>query len=233
MANDVPPMQSYDPWERANRFTYRFNARFDEHVSLPISSAYRRLPSPIRTGVHNFLSNLRELDSIVNYLLQARPAGGLRSLGRFVINSTVGLGGLIDVASRMELANSPTGFGPTLARWGAHQGPYLVIPLLGPSTLRDAIGLLGDFGAYYGTDVAGFYTGDGGLLLGSIYAVDQRSNTAFRYYASASPFEYEHVRFLYVHRRLIEDEALRGRTPREVGAGAALATATGVAATEP
>jgi len=206
-------MEAYDPWERANRFTYRFNARFDEHVFLPVSSAYQRLPSPIRSGVHNFFRNLRELDSILNYLLQARPGGGLRSLGRFAINTTLGLGGLIDVATRMELTNPPTGFGTTLARWGAHPGPYLVIPFLGPSTLREGIGLAGDLGASYSTNLGGLYAGDEGLLLGSTNAVDQRSTTAFRYYATGSPFEYERIRFLYVHRRLIEDEAIRGRAP--------------------
>ena len=78
----------------------------------------------------------------------------MRSLGRFVINSTVGIGGLFDVATRLHLPGAPTGFGVTLSRWGVHPGPYLVIPLLGPSTLRDGVGYLGDFGINYGINLA-------------------------------------------------------------------------------
>src|ERR1700722_852298 len=89
---DAPSMYTYDPWERVNRFTYRFNARFDENVFLPVSNGYRRVPSPFPTGVHNFFGNLAEVDSVVNYTLQGRLGRGVRSLGRFVINSTIGIG---------------------------------------------------------------------------------------------------------------------------------------------
>src|SRR5205085_1127405 len=154
---DVPSMYTYDPWERLNRFTYRFNARFDESIFLPVANSYRHVPSPVRTGIHNFLSNLSEVDSVVNYGLQARLRGGARSLGRFAINSTIGIGGLFDVASRMKLQNAPTGFSATLSTWGIHPGPYLVMPILGPSTLRDGIGYVGDYGIYYGINVADLY----------------------------------------------------------------------------
>src|ERR1700693_255362 len=150
---DAPSMYTYDPWERVNRFTYRFNARFDEAVFLPVSNAYRRVPSPLRSGVHNFFGNLSEVDSVINYALQWRLKLGVRSLGRFVINSTIGIGGLFDVAAKLKLPGAPTGLSATLAKWGVHPGPYLVIPLLGPSTLRDGLGFLGDYGASYGIDV--------------------------------------------------------------------------------
>ncbi|MGB9331124.1 MAG: MlaA family lipoprotein, partial [Steroidobacteraceae bacterium] len=91
---DAPSRYTYDPWERMNRFTYRFNARFDEAVFLPVADKYRRLPSPVRTGIHNFFANLGEVVSVLNYTAQLRPAPGVRSLGRFVINSTLGIGGL-------------------------------------------------------------------------------------------------------------------------------------------
>jgi phospholipid-binding lipoprotein MlaA len=208
-------MTTYDPWERLNRFTYRFNARFDEAVFLPVANTYRRVPSPIRSGVHNFFGNLSEVDSVINYSLQWRLKLGLRSLGRFVINSTIGIGGLFDTAAKLKLAGAPTGLSTTLARWGVHPGPYLVIPLLGPSTLRDGIGFLGDYGTSYGIDLFRLYRGDVSWGLGTVNAVDQRANVNFRYYASGSPFEYETIRFLYVRKRLIEDEGVRAPGPRK------------------
>jgi phospholipid-binding lipoprotein MlaA len=211
---DAPSMYTYDPWERLNRFTYRFNARFDEAIFLRASNAYRRVPSPIRSGVHNFFGNLSEVDSVINYALQWRLKLGARSLGRFVINSTVGIGGLFDVAAKLKLPGAPTGLSTTLATWGMHPGPYLVVPLLGPSTLRDGIGFLGDYATSYGIDIAGLYRGDVSWALGPVNAVDQRSNVNFRYYSTGSPFEYENIRFLYVRKRLIEDEGLRSKSSR-------------------
>jgi phospholipid-binding lipoprotein MlaA len=212
---DAPSMYTYDPWERLNRFTYRFNARFDEAIFLRASNAYRRVPSPIRSGVHNFFGNLSEVDSVINYALQWRLKLGARSLGRFVINSTVGIGGLFDVAAKLKLPGAPTGLSTTLATWGMHPGPYLVVPLLGPSTLRDGLGFLGDYATSYGIDIAGLYRGDVSWALGPVNAVDQRSNVNFRYYSTGSPFEYENIRFLYVRKRLIEDEGLRSRNSKK------------------
>jgi len=217
---DAPPMQTYDPWERLNRFTYRFNARFDEAIFLPTANAYRRVPSPIRMGVHNFFGNLTEVDSVINYTLQGRFKFGLRSFERFVINSTIGIGGLIDVAKKLKLPGAPTGLSTTLAKWGMHPGPYLVIPLLGPSTLREGLGFFGDYATSYAVDVAKLYRGDESWGLATLNAVDQRSNISFRYYSSGSPFEYENIRFLYVRKTLIEDEGLRAKSAKK-GAKAA------------
>lgn len=202
-------MYSWDPLEPVNRFTYRFNARFDDYVFLPVSNGYRRLPGPVRLGVHNFFHNLYEVPSTVNYILQLRLLGSARTLGRFVINSTLGIGGLLDVASKFKLSNEQTGFGATLSTWGMPPGPYLVIPILGPSTLRDSAGSLGDYGIEYGINVADLYRGWQSYGLDVVNGIDQRSLIDFRYYGSGSPFEYETIRFLYVHRDLIQDEALR------------------------
>ena len=210
---DAPPMYTYDPWERLNRFTYRFNARFDEAIFLPVADTYRRAPGPIRAGIHNFFGNLAEIDSVINYTLQWRLKYGWRSLTRLAINSTIGIGGLFDVATKLKLPGTPTGFATTLAKWGMHPGPYLVIPLLGPSTLRDGVGFLGDYGTEYGINVFDLYRGGVSWGLGTVNAVDQRANVSFRYYSGGSPFEYETVRFLYVRRRLIEDEGLRAKEP--------------------
>lgn len=208
---DAPSMYSYDPWERMNRFTYRFNARFDESIFLPVVYGYGHLPAPIRSGVHNFFENLDEVKTVINYALQLHPAAGVHSLGRFLINSTIGIGGLFDVAAKLKLESEPTGLSTTLSRWGVHPGPYLVLPILGPATLRDSVGLLGDFGISYEVDIFHLYRGDKTWAFGVVDAVDQRSNTSFRYYSTGSPFEYETVRFLYVHRELIEDDALHAQ----------------------
>jgi phospholipid-binding lipoprotein MlaA len=206
---DAPSMHTYDPWERMNRFTYRFNARFDEAIFLPVADKYRRLPSPVRTGIHNFFANLGEVVSVLNYTAQLRPAPGIRSLGRFVINSTLGIGGLFDVATKMNISQPHTGFGATLARWGVHPGPYFVMPILGPSSLRDGFGFLADFGTDYAINLADLYRGTAGWVLTPLDAVDLRANINFRYYSTGSPFEYDTVRFLYVRKTLIEDDALR------------------------
>jgi phospholipid-binding lipoprotein MlaA len=185
-------------------------------VFLPVANTYRRLPSPMRTGVHNFFDNLTEPKSVINFALQLRPVYGLRSLGRFVINSTLGIGGLFDVASKFKLKSYQTGFSATLSIWGMHPGPYLVIPILGPSTLRDGVGQLADYGVAYLINLADLYRGDQSWGLGTLDAIDLRANTDFRYYASGSPFEYETIRFLYVHRELIEDEGLHAKAPPKV-----------------
>jgi phospholipid-binding lipoprotein MlaA len=208
---DAPPMYTYDPWERLNRFTYRFNARFDDAIFLPVVNVYKRVPSPLRAGVRNFFGNLGEIDSIVNYTLQWRLKYGLRSLERLAINSIIGIGGLIDVATKLKLPGAPSGFATTLSKWGMHPGPYLVLPLLGPSTLRDGIGFAADYATLYGIDVFHLYRGDVSWGLGVVNAVDQRANVNFRYYSTGSPFEYETIRFLYVRKRLIEDEGLHSK----------------------
>ena len=220
---DAPSMYTYDPWERLNRFTYRFNSRFDEAIFLPATNGYRRVPGIIRLGVHNFFSNLSEVDSVANYILQARFLGSAKSLGRFVLNTTVGIGGLFDVAKHVNLPGAPTGFSETMSTWGVHPGPYLVVPILGPSTLRDGVGYLGDYGLNYGVNLFDLYRGYQSYALGTLNAIDTRSNVGFRYYATGSPFEYEVIRFLYVRKRLIEDDALHGRgkpKPRDADAPA-------------
>ena len=208
---EAPPLYTYDPWERMNRFIYRFNARFDENLFLPVADTYRELPSFLRSGVHNFFGNLSEAPTVVNDVLQWRLKSGASSLGRFVINSTIGIGGLFDWATRLHLLRAPATFGSTLSTWGVHPGPFLVIPILGPSSLREGVGYLGDYGISYGVNVANLYRGDQAYALGVVNAIDTRANVDFRYYETASPFEYENIRFLLMRRTLIEDEKLHPR----------------------
>ena len=135
-----------DPWERYNRLMYGFNDAVDTAVVKPVATVYRNvLPSPVRTGVGNFFGNLGDVWSFVNNVLQAKPEGALSSFWRVVINSTVGLGGVLDPATEMRLDRRREDFGQTLGRWGVPPGPYFVLPVLGPSTLRDSAALPVDF----------------------------------------------------------------------------------------
>ncbi|HET7921182.1 MAG TPA: VacJ family lipoprotein [Gammaproteobacteria bacterium] len=133
--------QTRDPWEKFNRATYAFNDRFDKAIARPVARTYvRAVPKHARSGIHNFIENLGEPVNVFNDVLQARGAQALRDTGRFLINSTFGLLGFFDVAAHVGLPEHDEDFGQTLARWGVPSGPYLVLPILGPSTLRDAGG---------------------------------------------------------------------------------------------
>jgi phospholipid-binding lipoprotein MlaA len=127
-----------DPFERVNRATYKFNSALDRAVLKPVAVAYRdHVPQFIRTGVSNFLDNLGYPSVIVNDLLQGKLVDGFKDTGRLLLNTTLGVGGLLDPASSVGLARNDEDFGQTLGKWGVPAGPYLVLPLMGPSTLRD------------------------------------------------------------------------------------------------
>lgn len=131
-----------DPWETMNRQTYAFNMKVDELILHPLAVNYREyVPTPVQSSVRNFFHNLGEPGNSINNLLQGKVEAGCVSLARFLINSTVGIVGFFDVASHMNLTHSPEDFGETLGVWGVSQGPYIVWPLLGFSTVRDSIGL--------------------------------------------------------------------------------------------
>ena len=134
-----------DPWEAFNRQTNEFNMTLDEYVLHPIAESYVEwVPEPVRDGVSNFFDNLTEPRNTLNNFLQGKLANGFVSLARFVINSTVGVVGLFDVADKMELKAAPEDFGQTLAVWGVPTGPYVVWPFFGPSTIRETIGTVSD-----------------------------------------------------------------------------------------
>lgn len=130
-----------DPWEPANRAVYRFNESFDEALARPIATAYRDLlHAEIRDRVRNFFSNIGDVFISVNNLLQGKVQEGIEDFARFVFNSTIGLLGIHDVASDMGLEKHNEDFGQTFGRWGAADGPYVVLPILGSSTVRDGFG---------------------------------------------------------------------------------------------
>lgn len=134
-----------DPLERMNRATYRFNDAIDRAVLKPAATGYRdHVPQAVRNGIGNVLSHLAFPTTIVNDLLQLKLKDTLADIGRFVVNSTLGIGGILDPASRFGIPRNDEDFGQTLGRWGVRSGPYLVLPLLGPSSLRDAPSLFAD-----------------------------------------------------------------------------------------
>jgi phospholipid-binding lipoprotein MlaA len=200
-----------DPWETFNRRMYRFNARFDHAVFLPVVDGYRWItPDPVETGVSHFFENLLEVRNLANNALQLHGEDALVSGARFVVNTTLGLGGVFDPATKMGLNVRKEDFGQTLGHWGVGAGPYLVLPLLGPSGLRDAGGLAVDIGANSWVDplqIEGVRDDAAGTAAyNGTKAVDARSTTAFRYYRTGSPFEYELVRFAYTRMRQVEIE---------------------------
>ncbi|HSI46183.1 MAG TPA: MlaA family lipoprotein [Methylophilus sp.] len=134
-----------DPLEGVNRGIYKFNDVVDQYAMKPVAKAYKAVtPTPVRTGISNFFNNLGTLTTVVNDLLQLKFAQAFTDAGRFVINTTFGIAGFIDVASKDNIAKHQEDFGQTLGHWGVGSGPYLVLPILGPSTLRDAGGLAFD-----------------------------------------------------------------------------------------
>ncbi|MDR0479952.1 MAG: VacJ family lipoprotein [Burkholderiaceae bacterium] len=149
----APPGVTYganprDPWESYNRSMTQINDKVYQHVLNPVATAYTKVvPSPVRTGVTNFFGNLSDAWSFINNLLQANPEGALYSFWRVAVNTTFGLGGLLDPATEMKLYRHRKDFGTTLGRWGMPPGPYLVLPVLGPSSLRDTTAMAADIWA--------------------------------------------------------------------------------------
>ena len=129
-----------DPFEDLNRDIFIFNEKLDEKLLKPAALTYRKVtPQFARTGVTNFFNNLEEIDTTINQVLQGEIKYAFNDAGRFVINSTIGLFGLIDVASKMGLERHEEDFGQTLGVWGFNSGPYIMIPFLGPSNPRDLL----------------------------------------------------------------------------------------------
>lgn len=140
------PYDPNDPLQTVNRASFAFNQKFDKYVLKPTAQVYKGItPAPLRTGVNNFFMNLNEIPTSVNYLLQGRPGESYESVWRLLINSTIGIGGLFDVASHMGLERRTNDFGITLSTWGFSTAPYLVVPFFGPTNIRDGLGVVTDY----------------------------------------------------------------------------------------
>ena len=137
--------ESYDPWEPFNRKMHGFNEVVDKRVAKPLAKAYvAAVPRPVRLGVSNFFANLAQPLSAINSLLQGKPKQAGQALGRFVLNSTLGLGGIFDPATAAKIPYRSEDFGQTLGVWGWDRSRYVELPLFGPRTVRDVFGLVGD-----------------------------------------------------------------------------------------
>ena len=201
----------YDPLERLNRRTYNFNAMVDRAVLVPVAVGYQwAVPQTVRTGVSNVIGNLNEVPCLANSALQANQNKVNVTLIRLVTNSVLGVGGMFDVATKLGFEREDEDFGQTLAVWGAPNGAYVVLPLYGPSNVRDTVGTVGDmvFSYYqmeYLFDAAGIsdhaLAGD---INTAVRAVDTRANTSFRYYTTDTPFEYDVLRFAYTKARAVQ-----------------------------
>lgn len=162
-----------DPYEGFNRAMYGFNDALDRAILKPVAKGYRTVtPDPVESGIGNFFANLGAPIDILNSLLQGKFGTALSGTGRFLVNSTVGLFGFFDPAAALGLEAHDEDFGQTLAVWGLDSGPYLVLPFLGPSTVRDAVGMVPDYYA----DPLFYYEDDGEEhVLTALWIIDTRA----------------------------------------------------------
>ena len=204
-----------DSLEPFNRRMYAFNTQLDRKVLYPASRVYAAVvPKPIRKGISNFYNNFSEIPTFVNSLLQLKPGKAVNALGRFVVNSTVGVLGVADVAKNMGMKRDPETMGDTLGHYGVGTGSYLVLPMFGPSNIRDAIGTGIDTvteGAVRGVAEEKLFF-DTGVFDKTVYGftrpvvtgLNARSMLSMRYGDLNSPFEYDLVRALYHNYRKIQ-----------------------------
>lgn len=203
-----------DPYEEQNRAVWEFNRGLDKAVLKPVAEGYQYItPDPVEKGVSNFFDNLGEISNIVNSLLQAKFGDAGKSTGRFLINSTIGLAGLLDPATEMGIDEQDEDFGQTLAVWGFESGPFLMLPLLGPSNPRDGVGFAVDaFGVYSPYDSLNDSQTEWALR--SLWLIDMRAELLpLEEQLEEALDEYLMVRDAYLQRR--EFQVYDGRPPIE------------------
>lgn len=200
----------YDPIESFNRHIYKFNAKFDEYVFLPVVEGYEAItPDYVEDRISNFFNNIADIRNLINSILQLKGTQTLKTLTRFLINTTVGIAGFWDHATSWGFPQQQEDFGQTLGHYGLNPGPYIVLPIFGPSSARDTTGLVVDSAArfFYLFKPLGL---DEQLWRSSAYtvsnAIDTRHQLKFRYYQTGSPFEYDLIRLLYKKMRELEIE---------------------------
>ena len=202
-----------DSLEPFNRRMYAFNTQIDKKIVYPASRIYAAVvPKPIRKGISNFYNNFSEIPTFVNSVLQLKPGKAVNALGRFVVNSTVGVLGVADVAKNMGMKRDPETMGDTLGHYGVKTGPFLVLPVLGPSDLRDAVGAGIDLiseGAVRRVEKLFFDTGVFdknvyGFTKPVVTGLNASSMSGMRYGDLNSPFEYDLVKAIYYNYRKIQ-----------------------------
>ena len=208
-----PDRDPRDPLEDFNRAAYSFNDLLDRALIEPLAQGYNYItPAPVNRGVTNFFNNLRDLRSAVNNLLQFKIGRAFSDVGRVAVNSTIGILGLMDVASNMNLPRYGEDFGQTLGVWGFGPGPYLVLPLLGPSSGRDTVGLVVD---WYTDPITHMNDDTWRWRLRGLDLVDTRAGllNASRVLEEAALDEYAFVRDAFLQRR--RSQVYDGNPPDE------------------
>ncbi len=205
----VYAIDAYDPWEGFNRNMYVFNYYFDKYVFLPVVGAYEWImPDYVEDRISGIFKNIGELRNFTNNLLQLKGKKTAITTGRFLVNSTVGLAGMYDPATKWAMPVQKEDFGQTLGYYSVGAGPYLVLPILGPSSLRDTTGFVVDTAVHSVVlDCALDDVNNKSKVVtafGVLGAIDARHRTGFRYYQSGSPFEYDLVRMLYLETRKMD-----------------------------
>ncbi|WP_371917464.1 VacJ family lipoprotein [Pseudomonas sp. M30-35] len=198
----------YDPWEGMNRRIYHFNYRFDEWVFIPVVDGYRWItPDFVESGVSNFFANIGDITNLANSMLQFKVKRSMDITARLLLNTTIGVLGVWDPATKMGIPKQREDFGQTLGFYGVPAGPYLMVPILGPSTLRDGTGLVVDFEGLATLDFLDFFAfsfESPQFEVSTLWAIDTRSTVNFRYGQLNSPFEYEKIRYFYTEARKLQ-----------------------------
>jgi len=200
------PTNIDDPWENMNRSTMQFNDDFDEAILQPLAKGYLfTTPEFIDVGITNFFSNIADIGVSINDLLQLKFIQGGMDFSRFLVNSTVGVAGFIDVATDIDLPKHNEDFGQTLGVWGVPSGPYLVLPFWGPSSPRGTAGLIGDAALYPLTYTVfyGFAVNAAGTFADVINKTDQRAGLMMteKFINEAAINRYEFIRNSYLQHR--------------------------------
>ena len=209
---------SIDPWEDWNRSTQGFNDDFDNNIMKPLAKSYLfATPEPIDQGISNFFSNIDDIGVSINNLLQFKLTHASMDFSRFIVNSTVGVAGFMDVATKVNLPKHNEDFGQTLGSWGVPSGPYLVLPFWGPSSPRGTAGLLGDalMDPLNYTVFGGFAVGVAGTLADVVDTTDRRAvfMTTEKFVAEAAIDRYSFIKNSYLqHREFLVND---GNTPED------------------
>lgn len=202
-----------DPWEPFNRVVFQFNEDFDTAFLKPIAKGYQAItPAPVDLGITHFFENVADVRNAVNNALQFKMTRAATSVGRILVNSTVGVLGFVDVASNLNMPKYTEDFGQTLGTWGLAPGPYIVLPFLGPSTGRDTVGLVGD---WYTDPLT--YVNDGEVAWGlkALRIIDRRADllAASKVLEQAALDPYLFVRDAFLQRR--RSDIYDGNPPAE------------------
>ncbi len=201
-----------DPLEGLNRATFKVNETVDDYVLKPVAKGYQAVtPGFVRSGVSNAFSNIGDVGTSVNNLLQGKPSNAISDVGRFLVNSTLGVLGLFDVATPMGLEKHDEDFGQTLGLWGLDSGPYLVLPLLGPSTVRDAVSKVADSYTGYARYIQNVPARNSTQALGIVNLRADLLNTTSTL-DEASLDKYQFIRDAYLQRRL--SQVYDGKVPQ-------------------